>query len=69
MEAETARIQVLVDLVPGEGCHAGVCFLSVPHVVLEMGSGGRAGRELAWSLLIKARISSWGLYPHNRVET
>ena len=32
-----------------------------------MGAG--AGRELAWSLLIKARISSWGLYPHNLVET
>lgn len=41
MEAEKARIQVLVDLVPSEGCCAGVCFLSVPHVVLEMGNGGR----------------------------
>ena len=43
MEAEKARIQVLVDLVPGEGCLAGVCLLSVPHVVLEMWCGGRGG--------------------------
>ena len=45
MEAEKAGSQVLVDLVPGEGCLAGVCLPSVPRVVLEMGCGGMGGER------------------------
>ena len=68
MEAEKARIQMLVDLVSGEGRLAGVCLLSVPHMVLEMWCGGRGG-ERACLVSYNALISSWGLYPHNRLET
>lgn len=45
MEAEKAGSQVLGDLVPGEGCLAGVYLPSVPHMVLEMGCGGRGGER------------------------
>lgn len=52
MEAEKAGEQVLVDLVPGEGCLAGVCLPSVPRVVLEMGCGGRGRGESLHGLFL-----------------